>query len=235
MEQRTAVEGGVLLMQVGRFWFARGSLPAAKVQRLQEIHSFFDDGIVERLLEPVATQTFLVSLRLLDYTMTNWAKKTRVMTVMDTRDGPVPVNIFSLYKDWLHFYRRRGFDSFRRRERVFFKWQERVLETTVAQLNFLRWAEIYGVLQYVIRNKEAIEQDMVQTLGKSKKRLREGRLSPEERAQDPAGSRRTELSRAPQAKCVVYPIRQQIRFGEEGEADSDEEPSQLACPLDGEG
>ena len=199
--------------RIGRFWYARGSIPAAKEQRLREIYGFFDDAVVERLLLPVATQTFAVSLRLLDYTMTNWAKKTRVMTVMNTREGPMPVNIFSLYKDWLHFYRRRGFDSFRRRERVFFSAEGRVLETTVAQLNFLRWAEMYGVLEYVVANKALIEDDMIRTLGKSKKRLRE---EDEGRQAAPLG-KRTELSRAPAAKCVVYPIKQQICFGEEDE------------------
>jgi hypothetical protein len=193
--------------RAGRFWYARGSIPPAKVQRLREIHAFFDDDVTRRLLVPVATQTFGVSLRLLDYTMTNWAKKTRVMTVMNTSGGPTPINIFSLYKDWLHFYRRRGFDSFRRRERVFFLHGEESMETTVAQLNFLRWAEMYGVLEYVVANKAAIEEDMMSTLGERKKRHRDK----EEPAQEPGG-KRTELSRAPAVKCVVYPIRQQLRF-----------------------
>jgi len=204
--------------RVGRFWYVRGSIPAAKEQRLREIHGFFDDAVVQRLLVPVATQTFAVSLRLLDYTMTNWAKKTRVMTVMNTREGPLPVNIFSLYKDWLHFYRRRGFDSFRRRERVFFADDGRVLETTVAQLNFLRWAEMYGVLEYVVANKALIESDMIRTLGKSKKRLLE---EEEDGRQAAPPGKRTELSRAPATKCVVYPIKQQICFGDDGGDDDD--------------
>jgi hypothetical protein len=208
--RRRCAEGGCgggkdgVIERVGRFWYAKGSIPPAKEQRLREIHGFFDEEVTRRLLVPVATQTFGVSLRLLDYTMTNWAKKTRVMTMMNTSGGPTPINIFSLYKDWLHFYRRRGFDSFRRRERVYFRHEEETMETTVAQLNFLRWAEMYGVLEYVVANKAIIEEDMMSTLGDRKRRHRE-------KEEQPSG-KRTELSRAPAVKCVVYPIRQQLRF-----------------------
>jgi hypothetical protein len=192
---------------VGRFWFAAGSVPESKVVRLREIHAFFDDAIAERILVPVARQTYCVSLRLLDYTMTNWAKKTRVMTVLNTRGGTMPMNVYSLYKDWLHFYRRKGFDSFRRRERVFFAEPAtgETLETTVAQLNFLRWAELYGVLEYVRDNQAAIEADMMQTLSDSKRR----------RQTDGGKRKREELSSAPPSKCVVYPIAQTVVFDPE--------------------
>lgn len=194
--------------RVGRFWFQSGSISPLKLRRLREIHVFFDGPMLDRMLIPVVMQTYSVSLRLLDYTMTNWAKKTRVMSVMNTRSGPVPLNIFSLYKDWLHFYRRRGFDSFRRRERIYFEHTDgsgTVLESTVAQLNFLRWAEMYGIMEYVHKHKTLIEDDMMRTLSDSKRR----------RATD-GGERkrrkRTELSQAPSTKCIIYPIKQSISF-----------------------
>ena len=130
----------------------------------------------------------------------------------------IPWNLFSLYKDWLRFYRRRGFDPFRRRERIFFSHTfpdgtQETLDTTVAQLNFLRWAEMYGILDYVSAHKEEIEEDMMKTLGESKRRRVEAQRRPREVAQTGAKKRkRAELSRAPAAKCVVYPIRQEIRF-----------------------
>jgi len=187
-------------------------------QRLREICAFFDDDLVSRLLLPVARQEYAISLRLLDYTMTNWAKKTRIMVEMNTSRGKIPWNLFSLYKDWLRFYRRRGFDPFRRRERIFFSHTfadgtTEQLDTTVAQLNFLRWAEMYGILDYVSAHKEEIEEDMMRTLGESKRRRVEAQRRPKEVAPMGAKKRkRAELSRAPAAKCVVYPIRQEIRF-----------------------
>jgi hypothetical protein len=209
------------LEQMGRFSFRAGSVHARQKQRLCEIHDFFDEEVMERLLVPIVTQQFSISLRLLDYTMTNWAKKTRVMVEMNTAKGKSPWNLFSLYKDWLRFYRRRGFDPFRRRERVFF-WRtledgsrER-LDTTVAQLNFIRWAQKYGILDYVSQHKDEIEDDMMQTLGESKKRRQGSCKRPREGPAlvDASTGRRkrAELSKAPSAKCLVYPIRQEIHF-----------------------
>jgi hypothetical protein len=198
------------LESIGRFSFAAGSVHPRQKQRLLEVSGFFSDDVVERLLLPVARQEFAISLRLLDYTMTNWAKKTRIMIAPA---GKAPLNLFSLYKDWLRFYRRRGFDPFRRRERIFF-WAHKDgdaerLDTTVAQLNFLRWADLYGILDYVAVHKEEIEADMMRTLGESKRRRFMAQRPREEHAKK---RKRAELSKAPAAKCVVYPICQEIRL-----------------------
>lgn len=202
---------------IGRFSFVVGTVHLRQQQRLQEICDFFDAAVTERLLVPVATQEFSISLRLLDYTMTNWAKKTRIMVVMKTATGPLPLNLFSLYKDWLRFYRRRGFDPFRRRERIFFSHTvgggEQELDTTVAQLNFLRWADKYGILDYVSQHKVQIEEDMMRTLGESKRRRQEAQRRVKETGPpETCKRRRVELSKAPTAKCVVYPVRQDIVF-----------------------
>jgi len=213
------------MLSVGRFSFSSGAVHARQRQRLQEICAFFDDKVMAELLVPVAKQEYDISLRLMDYTMTNWAKKTRIMVEMNTAHGKTPWNLFSLYKDWLRFYRRRGFDPFRRRERIFFELPggDERLETTVAQLNFLRWAHTYGILDYVSKHKEEIEEDMMRTLGESKRRRQEAQRRPKEAvalASAGAGMRkrkRVELSRAPSAKCVVYPIGQDIKFEVVGE------------------
>lgn len=230
-------------LHIGRFSFRPGEVHIRQQQRLREICDFFDDAMTERLLVPIAKQEFSISLRLLDYTMTNWAKKTRIMVQLPTRTGLVPFNIFSRYKDWLKFYRRRCFDPFRRRERIYFVWTPpppppppppaaeaaggmapppaEELDTTVAQLNFLCWAEKHGILEYVARHKEEIEEDMMRTLGDSKKRRQQpAAASSVPPAADVRKRKRSELSRAPAAKCMVYPIRQDVCFeaaGGEGE------------------
>jgi hypothetical protein len=180
-------------------------------QRLREICGFFEEeAVVKELLVPIARQEYAISLRLLDYTMTNWAKKT---TIMLSSGSSTPWALFSLYKDWLRFYRRRGFDPFRRRERIFFDAPgadggAEKLETTVAQLNFLRWAKLYGILDYVLLHKKEIEEDMVCTLAESKRRRSDGR--PQSALAKKA--KREELSRAPSNKCMVCPVAQSIRF-----------------------
>ena len=183
---------------------------ARQVRRLQDIATYFDADAVRRLLLPVATATFDISLRLLDYCCTNYAKKTRVVICQKG----VTLHLFSLYKDWLRHYRRRAFDPFRRRERICFEHPDKEgawLDTTVAQLNFLRWAEIYGVLGYVRQNLSVIELDMMRTLSASKKR----RLEDQEQtasASQPQKRRRVELSRAPSGKCTVYILPRSVLF-----------------------
>lgn len=198
------------VVRVGRFWFCSAAVHARQVKRLEEICHHYDDATLERVLVPVARQLYVTSLRLLDYTMTNWAKKTRIMAVVTTPGGDrQPLNLFSHYKDWLRFYRRRGFDPFRRRERIYFVAGDgEVLDTTVAQLNFFFWAETRGILQYVREHKSIIEADMMQTLTESKRRRELAAQAPAPVAK----RRRVELSRAPAAKCIVYPMQQRVTF-----------------------
>lgn len=187
---------------IGPFHYDPSKLHARQLRRLQEILPFYTDATIARLLMPVATATFDVSLRLLDYCCTNYAKKTRVVIC----DKQRALHLWSFYKDWLRHYRRRCFDPFRRRERICFrcpvdanKWHD----TTVAQLNFLRWAEVYGVIAYVRRNIYTIEQDMMSTLVESKKRRLHREVHPR---------KRTELSRAPRSKCTVYLVPTNLVF-----------------------
>ena len=200
---------------VGIFQFDAMHVHPRQVRRLREIAAYFDAATVLRLLVPVATASFDISLRLLDYCCTNYAKKTRVVIC---EDG-VAVHLFSLYKDWLRHYRRRCFDPFRRRERITFsnprKTEER-LDTTVAQLNFLRWADLYKVISYVRFHMHAIEQDMMQTLTDSKKRRSERTAddAPDDPTAETFKRKRTELSKAPASKCTVYLVSQNRMFEE---------------------
>ena len=188
---------------IGVFSYDPAKVHPRQVRRLTEIAPYFDEATLLRLLVPVATATFDVSLRLLDYCCTNYAKKTRVVIC---EDG-FAMHLFSFYKDWLRHYRRRCFDPFRRRERICFlsplgdgEW----LDSTVAQLNFLRWADIYKVIAYVRRNLQAIEQDMMVTLTESKKRRHQKSADGHGESRGGGKRKRTELSKAPRSKCTVY-------------------------------
>jgi len=208
---------------VGAFSFDPSRVHARQVRRLVEIAPFFNNATILRMLVPVATATFDVSLRLLDYCCTNYAKKTRVVLC----EGGIAMHLFSLYKDWLRHYRRRCFDPFRRRERVHFQNPSKPtewLETTIAQLNFLRWADVYRIIAYVRRNMHVIEKDMMVTLTESKQR-RLQRFAPTNDKGDDEGSvydacdnngkvkrKRTELSRAPRSKCTVYLVPSNLMF-----------------------
>lgn len=128
------------------------------VSWLQEFYSV--PGNLEKLL-PILQSTSEISLRLVDYFVTNYAKKTNVSFMQAGRHFLVYFN----YKRELNAYSKRLFDPFCRRERIMF--QARGVEafvTTVGQLNFFRWFIEKEILEFITANREAIEKDMNSTL-----------------------------------------------------------------------
>jgi len=125
---------------------------------LQEFYTV--PGHLEKLL-PIVTGTSPISLRLVDYFVTNYAKK---MNTSFTSGGRHFLVYFH-YKRELNAYSKRLFDPFCRRERIMF--QARGVEpfvTTVGQLNFFRWFLEKNILEYVLEHRDTIETDMNKTL-----------------------------------------------------------------------
>lgn len=195
------------LFRVGRFYYDSLVTGPRHVRRLGEISTFYTNERVLDLLIPIVTQSYDISLRVLDFFCTNWTKLHRVVSVVTVSGRQETVNIFSLYKDALRHWRRKLFDPFRRRERIYFRHPEtdELLATTCAQLNFLKWAETYGVLDRIREQLPQIESDMLQCLGASRKRRLEESDSEQKR-------RRAELTPSSPMKCHVYMVRQMIEF-----------------------
>lgn len=122
---------------------------------------------MERVL-PYVTCTSGVSLRLLDWFVTNYAKK---HTIILPRATGGHLNVYLSYRAQLKAYSKQQFDPFRRRDRIMFCYDRETavatggasgaVETTVGQLNFFRWMLQMGVLDYVLEHAEAVERDML--------------------------------------------------------------------------
>lgn len=97
-----------------------------------------------------------VSLRLVDWLITNYSKSKNVVYYVKGN----PFNVHQSYKNMLKAYSKRLFDPFRRHDRVFLEYDNHRLETTVAQLSFFRWAIENDVLKYAIRHKSEIKENM---------------------------------------------------------------------------
>ena len=120
---------------------------------------FSTTDTVKKLLQVIEGKS-TVSLRLLDYFVTNYAKKHKTTL---QQAGAVTC-VHSNYRSQLKAFSKQQFDPFRRRERIIFEFENHhTIETTVGQLNFFRWAIESGVLQYVMDNKDVIETDMYNT------------------------------------------------------------------------
>ena len=116
---------------------------------------------MQRVL-PYITCSSDVSLRLIDWFVTNFSKKNNTILGRTVQGNMMHFNVYLNYRAQLKAYSKQQFDPFRRRDRVmFFYDRNRSVETTVGQLNFFRWMLQNDVLDYVVEFASEIETDMV--------------------------------------------------------------------------
>lgn len=123
-----------------------------------------------------------ISLRIVDWFVTNYAKKNYI--VYDDR-----FKVYNDYKLKLKAYSKKRFDPFCRWDRIYIPYcDEEVvvadggvgrreqneftmkMETTIGQLNFFKWAIENKILDYIESNYSAIEEDMNLRNSSSKRR-----------------------------------------------------------------
>ena len=121
---------------------------------------------MQTLIDVVVRQHNGISLRVVDYLCTNYAKRHDVVYYVG--NSKIPFNLYLQYRAQLKAYSKRQFDPFRRHERITIKVPESILEagtleTTVAQLNFFKWAIENKVLEYLENdtNRKKIEKHMM--------------------------------------------------------------------------
>ena len=102
-----------------------------------------------------------ISLRVLDWFVTNYSKKKNIVYNLEENKEFKKFIVYLDYKSQLKAYSKKQFDPFCRRERLIFKDNnERMINTTVGQLNFFRWAIKNRIVDYVENNLGDIEEDM---------------------------------------------------------------------------
>jgi hypothetical protein len=124
------------------------------IASLQRFYSGRDDlnEIVELL-----KGTSEVSLRLIDWFVTNFSKAHSTSYILNGQEFVVYMN----YKNQLKAYSKKLFDPFCRRERISFQIPGHdAFLTTVGKLNFFRWAIEKGILDYIKGHQPEIEKEM---------------------------------------------------------------------------
>jgi hypothetical protein len=106
-----------------------------------------------------------ISLRIVDWFVTNFAKKYYTVYDLHTQRGTMQDTIrFKVYNDYklkLKAYSKRKFDPFCRWERISIPYDdEKYMETTIGQLNFFKWAIENKIVEFIESNYEDIEKDM---------------------------------------------------------------------------
>jgi hypothetical protein len=120
---------------------------------LHRLEGFYSNPDHFRRIEEVLTGKSKLSLRLLDWFVTNYAKKYNVSFM--TKENR-HIIVYLGYKSHLKAYNKKMFDPFCRWKRI----QFRGLDTTVGQLNFFEWAIQDEVLDYLDTNYDDIHADM---------------------------------------------------------------------------
>ena len=115
-----------------------------------------------------------VSLRLIDWFVTNYSKAHSISYILNGQEFVVYMN----YKNQLKAYSKKLFDPFCRRERISFQIPgHEAFLTTVGKLNFFRWALEKGILDYIKGHQTDIEKEMNQAMREQAK----GRTTPSTR------------------------------------------------------
>jgi hypothetical protein len=105
-----------------------------------------------------------ISLRIVDWFVTNYAKMNFTVYEMNVREGSDEKVRFKVYQDYklkLKAYSKKRFDPFCRWERITIPYDENSsMETTIGQLNFFKWAIENKIIDYIQEHYTAIEKDM---------------------------------------------------------------------------
>jgi len=167
---------------------------------MNSLNEFYKDGKYISKIKPILDQKAEVSLRILDWFITNYAKKYRVII-----NGNF--DVYQNYKLMLRSFSKRQFDPFCRKNKIVFYYQnwedstdknvskgvelksssqmtdEACLETSCGQLCFFRWCFQNGIIDYVENHLEEIENDMKQSLKTDRKETPQERKQNEKKRQ----------------------------------------------------
>lgn len=131
------------------------------------------------ILLPIILQQTRLSLRSLDWFVTNFCKKKNINYINIKNNEEISFFPFKSYKSQLKAYSKKFCDPFCRRERVIFDYKnytiinfkndiqlghKNYIITTIGQLNFFKFAIQENIIKYAMENITDIENDMNNTL-----------------------------------------------------------------------
>tara|TARA_B100000768_G_C11270437_1_gene373150 strand:- start:1770 stop:2372 length:603 start_codon:yes stop_codon:yes gene_type:complete len=138
---------------------------------LSNIEKFYKKNLVNtsEIINIMKGQS-VISMRLIDYFVTNYSKKYRVNYKIKRNDIKENFNVFTSYKSQLKAYNKKYFDPFSRGNRIPLFFKDDCIITTIGQLNFFRWFYINKVHVFIESNLSKIENDLLENKNNLKKR-----------------------------------------------------------------
>lgn len=122
---------------------------------LTSINNFYNDEENRTKLMNILGKSNGISLRNLEWFITNYAKKHH--TSYKTKDGKL-FTVHCAYKSSLDGYSKKLFDPFCRSEKFAYTvpGTSHEIQTTLAQLNFIKWCIKNNIIDYISDNKASL-------------------------------------------------------------------------------
>ena len=122
---------------------------------LESVKEFYSVDIHSKYLEDILDKKNGLSLRNIEWFITNYSKKTNLSYKMSNGKQ---FTVHCAYKSSLDGYSKKLFDPFCRTEKFEFKIPNTntTIHTTVAQLNFIKWCIKNNIINYLLDNKKII-------------------------------------------------------------------------------
>lgn len=116
-----------------------------------------------QILKDIIENKSKLSLRLIDWYVTNYCKQNNVVYILDRKNNSGYFNVYLNYRSQLKAFKKILFDPFRRRDRIVFKYDKigGEINTTIGQLNFFRWAIDNDIIKNLQKTIVDVEQDML--------------------------------------------------------------------------
>ena len=126
-----------------------------------EYGKFIVDNNLDKMLSIISGSSN-ISLRIVDWFVTNFAKKYYIIYNIETNNGQIRrFKVYDDYKLKLKAFNKKRFDPFCRWERISIPYINGTsIETTLGQLNFFKWAIENKIINYIDENYDAIDKDM---------------------------------------------------------------------------
>ena len=127
------------------------------LQKLRQYYENDDYFELDRILKILNGESN-ISLRILDWFVTNYAKQKYIVYELKTGDR---FKVYNDYKLKLKAYSKKRFDPFCRWDKIIIPYRNnQSIQTTIGQLNFFKWVLEKDILTFIEQDYGMIEDDM---------------------------------------------------------------------------
>jgi hypothetical protein len=124
--------------------------------------NFYENTEYTDIFIYLISQNSPISIRLIDHFITKYSKNYKTNYILKENNIEQTFNVYTSYKQQLKAYQKKYFDPFSRGERIPFFINDTCIITTISQLNFFKWFISKKIYDYVLENRNFIDNDMNQ-------------------------------------------------------------------------